>query len=558
MRLFFFDYFVSRSSILSRASSSSSYFRAFRANSREVSSNLNPPSVSQEQIDHLSYTKDFCSLIHDFPKNNRNFRLLSVLDSMLSKTHFLDSATSVLVIEGLCRLKKLNRAKAVLLDLKRKGKVSDFFLYSLVFQCMVRDGRISDVELVWNEICGSESSVRTDASDFVVYISKFGDGLEIESVCKRVLMDGGTLRQQSYVALIGALCRKDDCLLAVEVLQELKEKGFVLDDLTYIALFQSLCRNGKLSEADLILRNLVRRECSLDVCVYGSFMYGLCKSGKLKEAEKLFHRLIEKGHSVNGDSPRLKMGRRVIFQLNCRGKVPQIMVYETYCRSLCSAGKVDEAELLLKEMLWKKMAPEICVYRSFIKALFRAGRSDDAIRFFDVERKKGLVQAEEIAVAVIMGLCELGRVDDARELLNEMAKDGFVPTVSVWNCVLVGYWKQRRVDEVMDLFERMDEGSCRKPDMWTTYTVMVNGFCEHKKVEQAISIYRKMIENKIPVNRAMYNAIIGQLCERGRTEEAHNYVNEMIETGHLTSYVGWKSLSDCINSSSRNNMSYGF
>lgn len=557
MRLFIFDHFVSRSSILSRVSSS--YFRTFRANSKEVSSNLNPlpVSLSQEKIDHLSYAKDFCSLIYDFSKTNRNFRLLSALDSMLSKTHFLDSSTSVLVIEGLCRLKKFNRAKAVLLDLKRKGKVSDFFLYSLVFQCLVRDGKIADVELVWNEICGSGLWVRIDASDFVVYICKFGDGLEIESVCQRVLMGGGTLRQQSYVALIGALCRKNDCFLALEVLREMEEKGFVSDDLTYVLLFQCLCRNGNLSEADLIMRNLVRRKCRLDVCVYGSFIYGLCKSGKLREAEKLFRRLIEKGHSVDGDSLRLKMGRRVIFQLNCRGKVPEIMAYETYFRSLCSAGKVEEAEMLLKEMFRKKTVPEICVYRSFIKALFRAGRSDDAVRFFDIERKKGLVRAQEIAVAVIMGLCELGRIDYARELLNEIVKDGFVATACIWNCILCGYWKQGRVDEVMDLFERMESGSCERPDI-STYTIMVHGFCEHDNVHKAISIFRKMIENNVPVNRAMYSAVIRQLCECGRAEEAHKYVNEMIETGHLASYVGWKSLSDCMNSCSRNNLLYGF
>lgn len=37
----------------------------------------------------------------------------------------------------------------------------NFFLYNLVFQCLVRDGRIADVELVWDEICGSESSIES-------------------------------------------------------------------------------------------------------------------------------------------------------------------------------------------------------------------------------------------------------------------------------------------------------------------------------------------------------------------------------------------------------------
>ncbi|XP_077216129.1 uncharacterized protein LOC143850765 [Tasmannia lanceolata] len=531
-----FSFFVSRSSLTSPVLSSISTSIAalhFHSISKELISD-------QKTLNHVTYIKDFLSLIKIFANNNRDIKVLSAIDSMLTKTHILDSSTSVLVIEGLCHLKKLGRAKDVLSNLKKKGKLSEHFIYSLVIQCLVVEGKIKDVDSVWNEICGFKSCIGID--DFVIYICKFGEVSEIEWVYKRVLMGHGVLKRQSYVALIGSLCRKNACLLAKDVLRDMMEMGLEPDDLTYLGLFQCFCKNGNLSEADLILRNLVRRNYSIDVCVYGSFISGLCKFGKLREADKLFRRLIEKDSLANAVFP-LKRGRRAIFQLNCKGVVPEIMAYETYFRSLCSVGRVEDAEKLLKKMLRKTTVPEICVYRSFIKALFRIGRVDDAVNFFNMERKKRLVCVGEISVPVVLGFCEMGRLDDAYSLLNEILDGEFVPTANVFNCIIDSYCKAGRLDEAMSVFERMGSGSCSRPDV-ATYTIIVSALCVCGNVQKALCVFHEMLNNNVVVNGTLYRVIIRGLCESGRLEEAYKYSNEMIEKGHLVSYFGWRPLFD--------------
>ncbi|GJZ18798.1 kinase-like domain-containing protein [Tanacetum coccineum] len=67
--------------------------------------------------------------------------------------------------------------------------------------------------------------------------------------------------------------------------------------------------------------------------------------------------------------------RKLFFQLKCEGVVPEIMVYECYFRALCNAGKLDEAEVLLKKMLSGRILPEIICYMDCAKK----GRCDDAI-----------------------------------------------------------------------------------------------------------------------------------------------------------------------------------
>ncbi|KAG9440190.1 hypothetical protein H6P81_020355 [Aristolochia fimbriata] len=504
----------------------------------------------------LSYIKKFCFIIRKISANDRNFRAISSLDAFLEQSHLFDSATSVLVVHALSHLKKLNRAKTVVVNLRKRGTLSDLFLYSLTILCMVKQAKIKDVEIVWAEICGPASNVGIGFSDFVHYVCEFGDVSEVVWVCKKALGGDGVLSNQDYVALIGALCRKNECLLAMEAVQAMQEKGFEPDEITYIVLFQCLCKNGKVSEADSVLRNLINQTSEIDISIYGSFIHGLCKSGKFREAHKLFRKLIQRSNSQNPNSS-IKRGRRLIFQLDCSGAVPEIVAYETFFRSLCSAGKVEYAEKLLKEMMRKRNTLEVCVYNSFVRALCRVGRADDALRFRKALNKKGLASMEDISDSLIMGFCEVGRIDEARGLLDELVDNGFVPESDVCNCVLAAYLKTERKQEAMDLFERMKKWYCAGTNA-STYRVIIEGLLDHRELEQGTLIFREMVGKDLPLNGNLYKAMIRVLCECGRIEEAHGYLNEMMENGFLVSYIEWKQLLDTMCPAGGDDLCLGF
>lgn len=389
-----------------------------------------------------------------------------------------------------------------------------------------------------------------DVSDFVVYLCRRGeDAAEIERVYHRVSSSRWDLRREGYVALIGAMCEGNNPNpgLARNVLRDMEEKGFEADELTYFALFQSFCRTGKVSEADSVLWSLVDRwNHESDMSVYGNFFYGLCKSGRFREARKLFDKLAKKdGRLEVNPSPRVKPGRRVIFQLSPSNKVTKVMAFEAYVRSLCSAGRVEDAERMLKEATRKSVVPEICVYRSFVEALFRAGRVDDAIGFFKAEKRKTNVEVGVVmAAAVIEGLCKMGRADEGCQLLCEILDEGFVPTANVLNWILESYLEEGRFGEAAGLFDRMRDGSYgggAKHDA-STYTVMIHGFLRKGDGMTAISLLGDMGREKMPVNFSLCSAVAPSFHAQGKLEELDNYLNKMIENGILVSFAAWESL----------------
>ncbi|XP_017254804.1 putative pentatricopeptide repeat-containing protein At1g12700, mitochondrial [Daucus carota subsp. sativus] len=495
--------------------------------------------LNPSPIDPLNYLLTFIPQIKALSENPRNKNALTSLDSLLGQAHFLDSAASLIVIQYLCEIKKLGRAKDVFLKLKSEGKLKDCILFSLVYDCLVANSGIHDVEVVWNELCGND--LKIDVCDYVVYVCKFCGREEIKGIFERVVMGGRVLRRESYGALIGALCRENEGELGKEVMRVMGGLGIEVDCFSYYVLFRCFCRNGNVDEADWVLRELVKREFYIDICVYGNFLYGLCKTGKFREAKKLFLRLTKQdgvGGYKNVDF--LKEGRRVIFQLKCEDNVPNILAYESYFRSLCDIGRLDEAEVLLKKMMNSRIVPEICVYGSFIKALFAADRDKDAIRFLQVEKKKGLVKVDEIASYVIKGLCQKRKLDEAVRIFDETSVLGeFLNRTNICNCILGNYWKEGRSAEAENLFRRLKEGNYGLRDA-STYEVMINGYCNQSNGVKALLLFQEMVDRKIIISCALYEVIIRALCSCGSLREALKYLNDMVESGNMVYSRRWK------------------
>lgn len=507
-----------------------------------------PPSADNNKV--FPFLHNFSSLVANISQNPRNFIGLKRLDFELrDAVERLDCASLVFVVKGLCKIRKLQRAKNLVIEMRRSFVgVSSYFWYGLVFDCLVSDGGIDAVEIMWKDICrnnGKDEEV--DVFSYVMYVCRFGDLSGVRRVCERVLKDGKVLSGESYVALIGALCRfRDEGCLAKEVVHAMDHARVKVDDLSYFVMYRCYCVNGNLEDADWILRRLVKRGFKMDVFMYGSFLYALCKSGKVREADKLFRKMIRRGGVEKSCEVNfLRLGRRAIFQLEFGDEVLDVMAYETYFHSLCSVGRLDEAEKLFKEMLKMRIVPQTCVHACFIKALFRAGRDHDALKFFSLEKKKQHICTDEIVSSVIKGLCQIGRSDDALEMLNEViSKGSFFCSTSICNTLLKGFWKEMKIMEAEALFKTMNGTPYGFPDA-STYSIMIHGLCRHKDIAKALDLFRIFLERKFLVNKIFYEEILSELSQQGRPVEAHKLLNSLLENGHLVSFADWNARNSC-------------
>lgn len=499
-----------------------------------------PENLSE--VNPLKYSIEFCSFVNEVVLDRMNFKALKALDSMLEQVYSLDSATMIVVIDGLNKLNKLGRAKIVLAELRKRGSVPEGLLYDVVMNCV--EGKLFDIENAWRDIgVGGTASGNFNYARFIRYLCGKGEMQEAVKVFRMVVEAGYPLDEQSYIAFIGGLCKAGEGDLAKEAVPLMKRGGYFPDMVTYIELFQCFCRMGNMYEADIILRKMIRRNYEADICVYPSFIGGLCRTGKLREANKLFQKLIKKDAVVR--VPFVKSSKRAIFQLNVSGAIPEFVAYATYIRSLCNVGKFKEAGALFKEMMQKGLQPDFCVLNSFIEGFFKSGKIDEARQFYNYINDRGLISCKESTVSLIHGLCEADRRDEALHLYDELIDDGFIPTASTCNALINCHWKAGKADIAKKIFERMLNRSRGRPDI-STYNIMLNGLCNHGHVVVACFLFQLMRNTKVFVNEVSYNTVFRGLCSIGDLESAHKLLNEMIEIGYVFTFDGWKVLSEAM------------
>ncbi|MBA0791123.1 hypothetical protein Gohar_015721, partial [Gossypium harknessii] len=89
-----------------------------------------------------------------------------------------------------------------------------------------------------------------------------------------------------YRILMQGICRKSQVNKIVDLLEDMLNKGFVLDSLSYTTLLNSLCRKKKLREAYKLLCRMKVKGCNLDIVHYNTFILGFCRKRRAMNAVK--------------------------------------------------------------------------------------------------------------------------------------------------------------------------------------------------------------------------------------------------------------------------------
>uniref|UniRef100_A0A5B7BSM2 Putative conserved oligomeric Golgi complex subunit 4 n=1 Tax=Davidia involucrata TaxID=16924 RepID=A0A5B7BSM2_DAVIN len=178
---------------------------------------------------------------------------------------------------------------------------------------------------------------------------------------------------ESYRILMQGLCRKSQVNKAVDLLEDMLNKGFVPDSLSYTTLLNSLCRKKKLKEAYKLLCRMTVKGCNPDIVHYNTVILGFCRERRALDACK------------------------VLEDMPSNGCLPNLVSYRTLVGGLCDQGMYHEAKNYMEEMLSKGFSPHFSVFHALIK-----------------------------------GFCNVGKIEEAGGVLGEMLRHGEAPHVDTW------------------------------------------------------------------------------------------------------------------------------
>ncbi|CAN1226152.1 Pentatricopeptide repeat-containing protein At2g17670 [Linum perenne] len=310
-----------------------------------------------------------------------------------------------------------------------------------------------------------------------------------------------------------------------------------------------------------------------------------------------FHILLPHSSASPDSSLALASVRQTLNLMVNSGFSPNQVTVDIAVRSLCTAGHVDEAIELVKELSSKHCKPDSYTYNFVIKSLCKTRAMSTVYKFikefrtsFEVEpdivsytimianvcNSKNLREASRLVTTlkegghkpdcfvyntIMKGYCMLSKGSEAMGIYNQMKEEGVEPDMLTYNTLIFGLSKSGRVGEARKYLKAMVEAGFL-PDT-ITYTSLMNGLCREGNVMGAVNLLEEMKENNCPPNSCTYNTLLHGLCkgrmlekgielygmmkEEGRVAEAYEVFDYAVESKSLTDVAAYTALETTLN-----------
>ncbi|PHT58521.1 Pentatricopeptide repeat-containing protein, mitochondrial [Capsicum baccatum] len=300
-----------------------------------------------------------------------------------------------------------------------------------------------------------------------------------------------------FCYLLDTLCKYGYVKVATEVFN--KEKWRLeLNCKVYTILIYGWCKVKNIEMARRFLGEMLDKGIDPNVVSYNVLLNGICRRASLhldgrfdkviREAEKVFEEMTERGvepdvtsYSIllhvysRAHKPELSLEKLRIMRHT--GICPNIVTYTSVIKCLCSCGMLEDAELLLEQMVSNGVTPTSTTYNCFFKEFKGRKDVDGALRLYKKMKQNSLCSPSVCTFNILLGmLLKLGRIGMARDIWDDMKDSGAGPDLD-------------------------------------SYTLLIHGFCEKQKWKTACEFFMEMIEKGFLPHKVTFETLYRGLIQ---------------------------------------------
>lgn len=249
------------------------------------------------------------------------------------------------------------------------------------------------------------------------------------------------IEESTFEILIRALCGIGNAVKALELLNQMAEEGFDVDDKVCSLILATMCRRRNCGGGEVLgflekLKRLgfePRRDDFLNV------IRVLVKRGKGMEALGLLR------------------------QMGLNGIKANIMNYNLVLDALICDEEFSTADKVFDEMLVLGLVPDIYTYNVYINGLCLQGKVEDGISLLHSMEELGCAPDSTTYCVILHALCEAGELDRVREMMNEMQLKYRRLNQNMYEIVIAGFVSNGDVEGACSLIDEMlDENLTRR------------------------------------------------------------------------------------------------
>ncbi|CAK9135922.1 unnamed protein product [Ilex paraguariensis] len=289
-----------------------------------------------------------------------------------------------------------------------------------------------------------------------------------------------------------------------------QQNGFTHDDQSFFLVLEILGRTRNLNAARNFLFSIPRRSNNSIGLVdkyFNSLIRSYARAGLFQESMKVFSKMRE-----TGISPSVVTFNSLFLILLKRGRTG--MVYNLYDEMLSTYG----------------VAPDTFTFNILIRGFSMNSKVDEGFRFFK-EMKRFKCDPDVVTYNTLVdGLCRAGKVKIAHNVIKGMLKKdlNLKPNVVSYTTLIRGYCGKQEIDEALDVFREMvDHGL--KPNR-ITHNTLIQGLCEAQKLDKIKEIFEGTGGDGVFVpDTCTFNTLMNAHCNAQNLDEALKVFEKMTE-----------------------------
>ncbi|CAL5060185.1 unnamed protein product [Urochloa decumbens] len=447
-----------------------------------------------------------------------------------------DATTYNTLLNAWVRAGDLESAHKVFDEMTGEGIERNSVSYNVMIKGYVEAKKVEEAVALFTEM--GEKGLRLSEKTFAGLMPGLCDDRERVAEARKAVDDMAERRltpkdKSVFLRLVTTLCTAGDLDGALEVHKKSRQfKHFLVDPRQYGVLMEGLCAGGKCDSAVEVLDELMEKGTLLspkspvlEASAYNPVIEYLCSNGSTNKAEAFFRQLMKKGVDDKAAFNSLIRGHakegvpeaaQEILAIMTRREVPtDPESHALLVDSFLKKNEPADAKTALDSMMQHGHLPSPALFKSVMEALFNGGRVQTASRVMKSMIEKGVTENMDVAHKILEALFMRGHVEEAIGRVNLMVENGCMPDLDK---LLVDLCEN---DRVMEAHKLADFALDRDFDVsFSTYDKVLEALYTEEKTLPAYSMLCKIKTKGGVVNQKGCDALMDSLKSEGYSKQA--------------------------------------
>ncbi|OAY25976.1 pentatricopeptide repeat-containing protein At4g21170 [Manihot esculenta] len=352
---------------------------------------------------------------------------------------------------------------------------------------------------------------------------------------------------QSAKTILDSLVQAHSSEMLVETMvRACKGKSSQSDVLSFV--LECYSRKGLFMEALEVYRKMKVIGCTPSVHACNTLLDVLQRGNKTKLAWCFYGSMLRIGIlpdkftcSLVAHTLRLDGKFERIVKLLDMGICNSVM-YNSVVDYYGRIGDLEAAFCRINEMHNRKLDTSFSTYSSILDGACKCRKVEVIERVMSIMMEKGLLPKPLLSEcgSTIQKLCHLGKVNAATMFFKKACDEKILLWDATYGCMLKAFSKQKRVEEAISLYRVIIEKGITIKN--SAYHAFVDLLCEEEQLEDRYGILREIMRRGFSPCTSNLCKFISSLCAERKWQEVEELLNVILENGLLPDSLSCCSL----------------